>query len=26
MVFENFQDVAEEDQIEAYEMVEVPRK
>ena len=26
MVFENFQDVAEEDQIEAYEIVEVPRK
>lgn len=26
MVFENFQDVTEEDQIEAYEMVEVPRK
>ena len=26
MVFENFQDVAEEDQIEAYEMVEEPRK
>ena len=26
MVFENFQDVAEEDQIEAYEMVEGPRK
>ena len=26
IVFENFQDVAEEDQIEAYEMVEVPRK
>ena len=26
MVFENFQDVAEEDQIEANEMVEVPRK
>ena len=26
MVFENFQDVAEEDQIEAYVMVEVPRK
>ncbi|MFR8863229.1 MAG: translation initiation factor IF-2 [Coprococcus eutactus] len=26
MVFENLQDVAEEDQIEAYEMVEVPRK
>ena len=26
MVFENFQDVAEEEQIEAYEMVEVPRK
>ena len=26
MVFENFQDVAEEDQIEAYKMVEVPRK
>ena len=26
MVFENFQDVAEEDQIEACEMVEVPRK
>ena len=26
MVFENFQDVAEEDQIEAYEMVDVPRK
>ena len=26
MVFENFQDVAEEDQKEAYEMVEVPRK
>ena len=26
MVFENFQDVAEEDQIVAYDMVEVPRK
>ncbi|MBO5261274.1 MAG: translation initiation factor IF-2 [Coprococcus sp.] len=26
IVFENFQDVAVEDQIEAYEMVEVPRK
>ena len=26
MVFENFQDVAEEEQKEAYEMVEVPRK
>ncbi len=26
MVFENFQDVAEEAKIEAYEMVEVPRK
>ena len=26
MVFENFQDVAEEDQIEAYEMLEVPTK
>ena len=26
MVFENFQDVAEEDQIEAYDMVEVTRK